>query len=162
MDNYDHIIIMAVSVVSSLSDQHVTTTDLSVLGFERLVYRTGSHQDVGTTNRALKMLPQTTMVTSFAWQSVLSPLLDRHLALSPHFQIGNERLQLGTPEVRLVEQRHITVMAAPTGSPSRGGDITVYVYDLNQPSLPTPFKSVLVSVSVFYGSFNRISFHKFS
>ena len=57
MDNYDHIIIMAVSVVSSLSDQHVTTTDLSVLGFERLVYRTGSHQDVGTTNRALKMLP---------------------------------------------------------------------------------------------------------
>ena len=37
------------------------------------------------------------------------------------------------------------------GSPSRGGDVTVYVYvpDINQLSLPTPFYSVLVSVSVF-------------
>ena len=35
------------------------------------------------------------------------------------------------------------------GSPSRGGDVTVYVFDINQPSLPTPFYSVLVSVSVF-------------
>ena len=38
----------------------------------------------------------------------------------------------------------------PAGSPSRGGDITVYVPDINQPSLPPPFfNSVLVSVSVF-------------
>ena len=36
----------------------------------------------------------------------------------------------------------------PTGSPSRGGDIMVYVFDINQPSLPTPFNSVLVSISV--------------
>ena len=35
------------------------------------------------------------------------------------------------------------------GSPSRGGDVTVYVYDRNQPSLPTAFYSVLVSISVF-------------
>ena len=35
------------------------------------------------------------------------------------------------------------------GSPSRGGDVTVYVKDINQPSLPTPFYSVLVSTSVF-------------
>ena len=35
------------------------------------------------------------------------------------------------------------------GSPSRGGDVEVYVFDINQPSLPTPFDSVLVSVSVF-------------
>ena len=34
-------------------------------------------------------------------------------------------------------------------SPSRGGDVAVYVLDINQPSLPTPFYSVLVSVSVF-------------
>ena len=27
--------------------------------------------------------------------------------------------------------------------------VTVYVFDINQPSLPTPFYSVLVSVSVF-------------
>ena len=37
----------------------------------------------------------------------------------------------------------------PTDSPSRGGDATVNVYDINQPSLPTPFCSVLVSISVF-------------
>ena len=30
------------------------------------------------------------------------------------------------------------------GSPSRGGDVTVYVYDV-----PTPFNSFLVSISVF-------------
>ena len=37
----------------------------------------------------------------------------------------------------------------PAGSPSRGGDVTVYVCDINQLSLPSPFYSVLVSVSVF-------------
>ena len=34
------------------------------------------------------------------------------------------------------------------GSPSRGGDVIVYVKDINQPSLPTPFYPVLVSISV--------------
>ena len=37
----------------------------------------------------------------------------------------------------------------PTGSPSRGGDIAVYVFDIKQTSLPTPFYSVLASASVF-------------
>ena len=37
----------------------------------------------------------------------------------------------------------------PMGSPSRGGDVAVHVFDINQPSLPTPFYSVSVSVSVF-------------
>ena len=36
----------------------------------------------------------------------------------------------------------------PAGSPSRGGDVAVDVSDINQPSVPTPFYSVLVSVSV--------------
>ena len=34
------------------------------------------------------------------------------------------------------------------GSPSCGGDVTVYVCDINQPNLLTPFYSVLVSISV--------------
>ena len=38
---------------------------------------------------------------------------------------------------------------SPAGSPSRSGDDAVYVFDINQPSLPTPFYSILVSVSVF-------------
>ena len=37
----------------------------------------------------------------------------------------------------------------PTGLPSCGGDVAVDVFDINQPCLPTPFYSVLVSVSVF-------------
>ena len=37
----------------------------------------------------------------------------------------------------------------PAGSPLRGGDVAVYVFDINQPSLSTPFYSVLVSISVF-------------
>ena len=40
-------------------------------------------------------------------------------------------------------------LRVPAGSPSRGGDFAVYVFEINQPSLPTPFYSVLVSISVF-------------
>ena len=40
-------------------------------------------------------------------------------------------------------------MRVPACSPSRGGDVAVYVFDINQPSLPTPFYSVSVSFSVF-------------
>ena len=43
----------------------------------------------------------------------------------------------------------ILVLGLPAGSPSRSGDVVVYVEDVNQPSLPTPFYSVLVSISVF-------------
>ena len=35
------------------------------------------------------------------------------------------------------------------GSPSRGEDVAVHVFDINEPSLPTPFYSVLVSISAF-------------
>ena len=36
----------------------------------------------------------------------------------------------------------------PAGSPSRGGDVAVCDFNINQPSLPTPFYSILLSVSV--------------
>ena len=35
------------------------------------------------------------------------------------------------------------------GLTSLGGDVAVYVFDINQPSLPTRFYSVLMSISVF-------------
>ena len=35
------------------------------------------------------------------------------------------------------------------GSPSHGGDTVVYVFNISQPSLPTPYHTVLVSISVF-------------
>ena len=34
----------------------------------------------------------------------------------------------------------------PTGSSSRGEDVLVYVFDINQPTLPTPLYSVLFSI----------------
>ena len=42
-----------------------------------------------------------------------------------------------------------TIIIGPQGSPSRGGDVAVYVFDIRQPRLPTPFYSVIVSISVF-------------
>ena len=42
---------------------------------------------------------------------------------------------------------HITLV--PTDSFPHGGDVVVCVFDINQPSLPTLFHSILVSVSVF-------------
>ena len=32
-----------------------------------------------------------------------------------------------------------SIFLVPAGSPSCGGDVTVYVLDIGQPSLPTPF-----------------------
>ena len=43
----------------------------------------------------------------------------------------------------------LTRTGVPAGSPSRGGDVKVYVLDIHQPSLPTPFHSLLLSVSIF-------------
>ena len=48
---------------------------------------------------------------------------------------------VNTPELALV--------LPFTGSPSRGGDVAVYVLDTNQPSLPAPFYSVPLSISAF-------------
>ena len=41
------------------------------------------------------------------------------------------------------------LVVVPESSPSRDGDFTVHVKDTNRPSLLTPFRSVLVSISVF-------------
>ena len=53
-------------------------------------------------------------------------------------------------------------LAVPVGSPSRGGDVTVYVFDINQPSLPTPFYFCSCVCFSLYGPFNCISFQKIS
>ena len=41
-----------------------------------------------------------------------------------------------------------TSIQVPADLPLCGGDVAVYVFDINQPSLPTPFYSGLVSLSV--------------
>ena len=55
---------------------------------------------------------------------------------------------------------HIAVV---TRSPSRGRNVAVYVFDIKQPSLPTPFFKCSSSVCFcLYGPFNWISFDKVS
>ena len=57
----------------------------------------------------------------------------------------------------------LSVPTVPAGSPSRGGDITVYVPDKHQPSLPPPFFLFCSCVCFcLYSPFSCISFHKFS
>ena len=41
--------------------------------------------------------------------------------------------------VRVERVETVTFVKAPAGSSSCGGDVTVFVLDINQPSLPTPF-----------------------
>ena len=43
----------------------------------------------------------------------------------------------------------LTYLEVSADSLSRGGDVAVYVIDINQPNLPTPFYYVVMSISVF-------------
>ena len=49
----------------------------------------------------------------------------------------------------LSELSHVIWFDSPHGLTFTWEDVAVYVFDISQPSLPTPFYSVLVSVSVF-------------
>ena len=42
-------------------------------------------------------------------------------------------------KLKQMNQNFTSFRSVPTDSLSRGGDVTVYVFDINQPSLPTPF-----------------------
>ena len=44
----------------------------------------------------------------------------------------------------------LSLSLVPAGSPSRGGDVAVYVFDINEASLPTQCHSVLVSISLLW------------
>ena len=55
----------------------------------------------------------------------------------------------------------LSLLLVPVGPPSRGGDVTVYVLDLNRSSLPTLLFGPCVCFCL-YSPFNCISFHKFS
>ena len=63
-----------------------------------------------------------------------------------HFRVGapnvhyNYYYYLGTVKDHLM---------LPPKSPSRDRDVAVYVFNINQLSLPTPFCSVLVPISIF-------------
>ena len=67
-------------------------------------------------------------------------------------QGSGEQRQTGSsaaPGVLDLHGRSLSCERVSAGSASRSGDVVVYVKDINQPGLPTPFYSVLVSSSVF-------------
>ena len=45
----------------------------------------------------------------------------------------------------LFDSSDFSPFGVPVGSPARGGDVAVNVFDINQPGLPTPFYSALAS-----------------
>ena len=63
--------------------------------------------------------------------------------------------------------RHLTYTLSASskgvlaGSPSRGGDVAVSAFDINQPSLPTPF-NLFLCLFLSLWPFHCISFDKFS
>ena len=64
--------------------------------------------------------------------------------------------------VYLASRKLRSLPLVPAGSPSRGGNVAVYVFDLSQPSLPTPFFLFEFCSCVYfwlYGPFNYILFH---
>ena len=76
-----------------------------------------------------------------------------HSTYSP----GNSPFSHSVLPVLFLPHLWLTGLKAPTniltvrfgGLPSRSEGVAVNVFDINQPSLPTPFYSVLVSVSAF-------------
>ena len=57
---------------------------------------------------------------------------------------------------------HVSSLSrSPRAHLSRGGDVKVYVLDINQQSLPTPF-TLFLCLFLSYGPFTCISIHKFS
>ena len=68
--------------------------------------------------------------------------------LNESFLSFRKKTRTKTPTVMIFSLSH-SPSSDPAGSPSCGGDFAAYVFNIGQPSLPTPFHSVLVGVSVF-------------
>ena len=81
------------------------------------------------------------------------------------FHIAHAPVRLGTDTVSILHNPAVGHWGQlPAGSPSRSGDVAVYVFDTSQPSLPTPFYTFWICpwcCFCLYGPFNCISFHKF-
>ena len=82
------------------------------------------------------------------------------LKLTGEFVLGcahtSARMRACTGTQKLVMRKRVTIILAiasclrlAVGSPSRSGDVTIFVKEINQSSLPTSFYSVLVSISIF-------------
>ena len=64
--------------------------------------------------------------------------------------------------IKLVSSAMNCFTYVPMDSPSRGGDVAIYVFDKNQLSLSTPSYSVLMSLSVPYYAMSISVFMAFS
>ena len=57
-----------------------------------------------------------------------------------------------------IKDDYADICIVPVRSPILGGGLTVYGFDINQPSLPPPFYTVLLSISIFM-VLSNIIFH---
>ena len=86
------------------------------------------------------------------------------LHLSRSTLVSQIYIRLHPSRSTLVSDTLQALAIVTSGSPSRGGDVAVFAFDISQRSLLIPFYSVLVFFFFFclFGPFNCISFHKFS
>ena len=82
------------------------------------------------------------------WQSV-NPLTQRIVSCSQSAACVPVRCTGILDEAQPSSLRCTAVLRKPRGLPFTWWGCCVYVFDINQPSLSTPFYSVLVSISVF-------------
>ena len=86
-----------------------------------------------------------------------------HTHTHTHIQREREReSQSPKPPSKTCPLYEFVVSAVPAGSPSRGGDVAVYVFDINHPSFAHPCLFCSCVCFCLHGPFNCISFHKFS
>ena len=62
----------------------------------------------------------------------------------------------------MTNSTNVFLIPVPSGSPSDGGDVTVYVFDIKSTELAHSFLLCSCVYFCLYGPFNCISFHKFS
>ena len=108
----------------------------------------------GTGEALTTRTPSLTDSTTWRWSLIRRRRMNKQTNNQTHLQVHSSPPLSGpTPPSRSfpLQCKYLSrpAVEVPEGSPSRGGDVAVYVLDINQPSLSTPFYSVLVSMSVF-------------
>ena len=94
-----------------------------------------------------KKMQHSQKIMQLVWEKNTTVTEDSTISVTPVTLTSEERLAEGTGHEYF--SCASLFLGVPACSPSGGGDVTVHVCDINQPSLPTPLYSILVSISVF-------------
>ena len=89
---------------------------------------------------------QSSQLTKPLWTG---PGIKRGISVHELFSISEKKKKAQAGAGNVCSSGRLLQRIVSMGLPSCAGDVAVYVFDINQPSLPTSFYSVIVSVSVF-------------